>query len=123
MKPLLTQYSMLLMLAGLLLAGGCVLPPDLVDSVTFELQELGVGFYWADYADGELAVFEMPRSAADAGRWRTYPGPSPDWYDGPSLYQLTAAGIWERAADDNDQTLDDWLQVWDAAPVPTDPQE
>ncbi len=120
MKPLLTQYSMLLMLAGLLLAGGCVLPADFVDSVTFELQELGAGFYWVEQTDGELAVFEMPRSRADAGRWLTYTCSLPDWYDGPSLYELTAAGTWERAAAGDDQTLDDWLQVWDAAPVPAD---
>ena len=47
---------------------GCVpMGPGLVDGLTVTPPVLGSGFYWVEYDEPELALFEMPRDRDDAG--------------------------------------------------------
>jgi hypothetical protein len=110
-----------LVLAGLLSLTGCIIPPemDLVEGARVAPSELAPGTYWVEHADGTLFLFAMPRFANDAGTAHDYAMAAPPaWYVEPALYVLDDAGNWTQDSFGADQTLDEWIQLWDAAPRP-----
>ena len=59
----------------------------------------------------------MPRQRGDSGQWHALPTTASAWYAGPALYLLAEDGSWQPASDSPDQTLDEWLEVWDPGPA------
>ena len=109
----------------LVLVAGCPVNPDVVDSgagqsSTVPYRTSLAGDYWAEYADGTLAIFELPRYRGAAGAWLTAATPQPEWYTGPALYEVKEDGTWTRLTSDANLTLDDIIQLYDPPPAVED---
>jgi hypothetical protein len=96
----------------LLLVAGC--PMDAAQlSGTLPLTS---GTYWVEYADGQLAAYELPEQRTDGGKWYAISTDVPQWYTGPALYGVNPDGTWARITSDPNLTLDDILVVYDPKP-------
>jgi hypothetical protein len=90
---------------------GCPVPPTLPDD-----RPESPGMYWAEYRDGELTLFELPRYRGEQGAWHTLGPDLPEWYGGPGLYLLSEDGSWSRLTTDRTLTLDEVIQLHDPPP-------
>lgn len=76
------------------------------------------GLYWAEYGDGELAVFKLPEQRGEEGRWSQVETGEPAWYAGPGLYEVSAGFQWVLVSSEEEFTLDDIMQLYDLRPRP-----
>ncbi len=96
----------------LALVGGCPAVPEGID-----LPASVAGTYWVEYADGALAVFELPAQRGQEGVWHRFEAAEPAWYTGPAVYEVSEDGGWVRLSTQADLTLDEVLQLHDPPPI------
>ena len=95
--------------------GGC---PTAVDGL-IELGDepvVAAGVYWVEDFDGELLYFDLGRTRGDEGRWVTIDDADVSWYTLAGPHEFDATDGWRRIADAGSVTLDDMIQLHDAAP-------
>ncbi len=124
LRPLSLAARVLSAAFPLVIVAGCP-----VDSTSLQLGETAGGDsglkaasdgreYWVEYADGTLAMFELPQYRGQEGSWQRVARSEPAWYTGPALYAVDADGAWTRLTDDSNLTLDDVIQLYDPPPAP-----
>ncbi len=75
------------------------------------------GTYWVDRAaTGMLEYYELSTARGADGRW-TELGADATWFSGPGFYTFDGAN-WARAPQAAGLTLDEAVQLNDAAPAP-----
>ena len=112
-----TIIGLLACVTSLVGLGGCPVDLASIDTQNVQLPPEAAGTYWVEHIDGDLEIYRMPEDNEDPGTWYTIEMDPPDWYTVPALYSLDEGGVWQQESEGDGQTLDDWLQLWDAAPA------
>ncbi len=112
------EKNALVTLVGLLVLtiAGCPTETALVAPSTWV-----PGYYWVEYAEGELVVTELPRLNTEAAKTFTVAMAEPDWYEGPALYEVADDGTWTIIARGYEE-YDEFLNLYDPKrPLPEAP--
>ena len=99
----------------ILATGGC---PTAVDGLVQLGDEpvVAAGVYWVEGFDGELLYFDLGLTRDDEGRWVTIDDVDVSWYTLPGPHEFDATDGWRPIENAGDVTLDDMIQLHDAAP-------
>ena len=95
--------------------GGC---PAAVDGLVQLGDEPAVvaGVYWVEDFDDELLEVDQGLTRDDEGRWVTIDDIDVSWYSLPGPHEFDATDGWRPIEDAGAVTLDDMIQLHDAAP-------
>jgi len=102
----------LALLAGLLVFSGC-----LPSAPSVELPAVSGDLYWVECDGAKIAYYRMPQFRGDDGAWYEFDSAPPSWYTRPALYEFTEAGQWVQYSSGLDESLDEWLVLWDVRPA------
>ena len=95
--------------------GGC---PTAVEGLIQLGDEPAVaaGVYWVEDFDDELLYFDLGRTRGEEGRWVAIDDMDVSWYTLPGAHEFDATDGWQPLEDAGAVTLDDMIQLHDAAP-------
>ncbi len=95
--------------------GGC---PTAVDGLVQLGDEppVAAGVYWVEDFDDELLYFDLGRTRGDEGRWLPINDADVSWYTLPGVHEFDATNGWRPIENAGAVTLDDMIQLHDAAP-------
>ncbi len=95
--------------------GGC---PAAVDGLVQLGDEpiVAAGVYWVEDFDDELLYFDLGRTRGDEGRWLPIDDVDVSWYTLPGAHEFDPTDGWRSLDNAGAVSLDDMIQLHDAAP-------
>lgn len=94
---------------------GCVTPTE-PTTLTLDAQVVAPDVYYV-IDDGDALLRYAWPERGERGTWLATADADADWFDGPGWYVVDDAGTWVPEPALAELTLDDALQVYDAAPA------
>ena len=113
--PVRLVISAVLLLMPVFLAGGCPMGAADVAGLTSE-PDVTAGVYWVDLGDGGLRYFDPGLTRGDEGRWRAINDADTIWFSAAGPHEFDPETGWQRIEGAETITLDDMIQLHDAAP-------